>query len=81
MGLGGIWLLLVKLALASAIMGCLCWWSYTQIEGWLGAEGLIARLIGVFVPIGLGVTVLVVVAKLMRIRELDQLLNVIARRL
>ena len=81
LGLGGIWLLLVKLALASAIMGCVCWWSYTQIEGWLGAESLIARLIGVFVPIALGIAVLVVGAKLMRIRELDQLLNAIARRL
>ena len=81
LGLSGIWLLLIKLALASAIMGCLCWWSYTQIEGWLGAESLIARLIGVFVPIALGLAVLVVGAKLMRIRELDQLLGAIARRL
>ena len=81
LGLSGIWLLLIKLALASAVMGCVCWWSYTQIEGWLGAESLIARLIGVFVPIALGIAVLVVGAKLMRIRELDQLLNAIARRL
>ena len=81
LGLGGIWLLLIKLALASAVMGCACWWSYTQIESWLGVESLIARLVGVFVPIGLGVAVLVVVAKLMRIRELDQLLGAIARRL
>ena len=81
LGLSGIWSLLIKLALASAIMGCVCWWSYTQIEGWLGAESLIARLIGVFVPIALGIAVLVGGAKLMRIRELDQLLNAIARRL
>ena len=81
LGLSGIWSLLIKLALASAVMGCACWWSYTQIEGWLGAVSLTARLIGVFVPIGLGVAILVVGAKLMRIRELDQLLNAIARRL
>ena len=81
LGLSGIWLLLVKLAVASAVMGGVCWWSYTQIEGWLGVESIIARLIGVFVPIGLGVAVLVGGAKLMRIRELDQLLAAIARRL
>ena len=81
LGLSGIWLLLIKLALASAVMGCACWWSYTQIEGWLGVESIIARLIGVFVPIGLGVVVLVGGAKLMRIRELDQLLGAVARRL
>ena len=81
LGLSGIWLLLIKLALTSAVMGCACWWGYTQIEGWLGVESIIARLIGVFAPIGLGVAVLVGGAKLMRIRELDQLLGAIARRL
>ena len=81
LGLSHIWLLLIKLALASAVMGSVCWWSYTQIEGWFGVESIIARLIGVFIPIGLGVAVLVVGAKLMRIRELDQLLGAIARRL
>ena len=81
LGLRHIWLLLIKLALASAVMGSVCWWSYTQIEGWFGVESIIARLIGVFIPIGLGVAVLVVGAKLMRIRELDQLLGAIARRL
>jgi putative peptidoglycan lipid II flippase len=81
LGLSGIWSLLIKLAFASAVMGGVCWWGYTQIEGWLGVESIIARLIGVFVPIGLGVAVLVSGAKLMRIRELDQLLGAIARRL
>ena len=81
LGLSGIWSLLVKLAFASAVMGGVCWWGYTQIEGWLGVESLIARLIGVFVPIGLGMAVLVGGAKLMRVRELDQLLGAIARRL
>lgn len=81
LGLSRIPLLLIKLALASAVMGCTCWWSYTQIEGWLGVESIAARLIGVLVPIGLGVAVLVAGAKLLRIRELDQLLSAIARRL
>ena len=81
LGLSGIWLLLAKLALASAVMGGVSWWGCTQIEGWLGVESIIARLIGVFVPIGLGVAVLVGGAKLMRIREFDQLLGAIARRL
>ena len=79
--LSGIWLLLIKLAVGSVVMGGVCWWGYTQIEGWLGVESIIARLVGVFIPIGLGVAVLVVGAKLMRIRELDQLLGAIARRL
>ena len=81
LGLSGVWLLLIKLAVASAVMGGVCWWGYTQIEVWLGVESIIARLVGVFIPIGLGLAVLMGGAKLMRIRELDQLLGAIARRL
>ena len=81
LGLSGIWRLLIKLAVASAVMGVVCWWGYAQIEGWLGMESIVARFIGAFVPIGLGVAVLVGGAKLMKIRELDQLLGAIARRL
>ena len=44
-------------------------------------ESIVARFIGAFIPIGLGVAVLVGGAKLMKIRELDQLLGAIVRRL
>ena len=82
LGLSGIWLLLIKLALVSAVMGvCLLVGIHTDRRVGLGWRVIIARLIGVFVPIGLGVAVLVGGAKLMRIRELDQLLGAIARRL
>ena len=80
LGLGGVWMLLVKLAFASAAMGGACWWANTEIERWLGTAGLHARLIGVFVPIGIGVAILIGACRLLRVRELDQLLGAIARR-
>ena len=80
LGLSGIWLLLIKIVSASAVMGWVCWWTNTRIERLLGVAGLIARLIGVFVPISLGVAVLVGACRLLKIRELNQLLEAIARR-
>jgi putative peptidoglycan lipid II flippase len=79
LGLSGVWGLLLKIAIASAGMGWVCWWTNSLLEGWLGVGGLMARLIGVFVPIGVGVAVLIGVGQLLKIRELDQLLHAIAR--
>ena len=80
LGLDGIWLLLLKIAVASAGMGWACWWANLQLESWLGVSGLLPRFIGVFVPIGIGVVVLIGLGQWLKIRELDQLLRTIARR-
>ncbi len=80
LGLDGIWLLLFKIAIASAGMGWACWWTNLQLESWLGVSGLLPRFIGVFVPIGIGAVVLIGLSQWLKIRELDQLLRAIARR-
>ena len=80
LGLSGIWRLLMKIGVAAGVMGWVCWWANSQIERWIGIEDLIARLISAFVPIGLGVAVLIGACKLLKIRELDQLLGAIAPR-
>ncbi|MCZ6681308.1 MAG: murein biosynthesis integral membrane protein MurJ [Candidatus Poribacteria bacterium] len=80
LGMGGIWRLLMKMAVASAVMGWVCWGSNLRIETWLGIAGVVAQLVGVFVPIGLGVVVLIGMCKLLKVGELDQLLTAIARR-
>ena len=79
-GLDKIALLLVKIVVVSAGMGGVCWWANLQIEGWLGVVGVIARLFGVFVPIGLGIGVLVGGCRLLRVQEFDGLLRAILRR-
>ena len=76
----GIWTLIGKTAAAAAAMGFICWRTNVQIEVWPGIENLIARSVGVFVPIGISVVVFVSIAKLLKIRELSQLINAVARR-
>lgn len=79
-GLDKLVLLLVKILVISAGMGAVCWWVNSQLEGWLGVAGVLERLIGVFVPVGLGLGVLVGGCKLLRVQEFDGLLRAILRR-
>ena len=79
-GLGKIVLLLVKILVVSAGMGGVCWWVNLQLEGWLGVAGVIERLIGVFVPVVVGLGVLVGGCRLLRVQEFDGLLRAILRR-
>ncbi len=80
LGLRGIWALFVKIVAAVTGMGFICMWTNTWLENSLGIEILIARVIGVFVPIGIGVVVFFGLAKLLKIRELSQLFDAIVRR-
>ena len=75
-----VWNLLAKVLVASAAMGIFCWWTNSWIEGWIGVDGVIARLAGVFVPIGVGIATLVGACKLLKVQELDWLIDAILRR-
>ena len=80
LGLRGIWMLFIKIAAAATGMGFICLWVNVWFENWLGINGFIVRVFGVFVPIGIGVVVFIGLAKLLKIRELNQLLGAIVRR-
>ena len=80
LGLRGVWSLFFKIIAASMGMGFLCWWTNLWLEKWLGIGSLIARLVGVFVPIGIGVVVFFGLAKFLKIGELNQLISAIVRR-
>jgi putative peptidoglycan lipid II flippase len=80
LGLEGVWLLLLKLLVASSIMGLVCWGMNVQIERRLGIASLFARLIGVLGPMGVGAVVLVGGCKLLKVKELDGVLRAIVRR-
>ncbi|HIA66526.1 TPA: murein biosynthesis integral membrane protein MurJ [Candidatus Poribacteria bacterium] len=79
LALEGIWHFLIKLGFASTIMGISCWITSSIIKNQMSADSLIGRLLEVFLPISTGLLVLVVMYKLLKIRELDQLLNGILR--
>jgi len=80
LGLRSLPSLVLRLLLAATVMGLVCIWSNHWIESLIGIEGLTPRLIGVFVPIGLGLVILLIICRLLRIEALDDLLQVLRRR-
>ena len=74
--------LIFKTLIASAVMGCVCWLTNGTIEGdWLGTEGIVPRVIGVFVPIGFSLLALAAMYKLLKVSEFDDILNIFKQRL
>ena len=80
LALNDIWYFLIKLMFASAIMGISCWITSLIIKNQMAIDSLISRLLEVFLPISTGLLVLLLMYKLLKIQELDQLLDCILRR-
>ena len=74
--------LTLKILVASVVMGVVCWLTNGFIEGdWLGTEGIVPRVTGVFAPIGLSLITLAGMYKLLKVSEFEDILNVFKRRL
>ncbi len=71
----------IKIAVASALMSVVCWFSYKYLASHLGLKGFVNKLIEVFVPIGLGGIVFLLAAKILGVSELNQFVNAITRKL
>jgi len=70
----------IKVTLASAVMGVICWLVSSRIENYLSLEGLFARLINVGVSIAIGILVFYLVARLLKVSELTQLTGAFERK-
>jgi putative peptidoglycan lipid II flippase len=70
----------VKIAIAAAIMSAVCWFAYFFLHQTFGAANLIFKLIEVLIPIVLGGICFIVVAKLLRVSELESAYNAFARK-
>ena len=69
--------LTLKVLIASAVMGLVCWIAKGVIEqDWLGTEGIVARVSSVFGPIGFGVLTLAGMYKVLKVTEFDDILEV-----
>jgi putative peptidoglycan lipid II flippase len=62
----------IRIAIASAIMSVVCYFSYNLLLNQLGLESFTAKLIEAFVPIILGGITFAVAAKLLKIDELEK---------
>ena len=82
LGLRSVVPLTLKILIASAVMGFICWLTNGVIENdWLGTAGIIPRIVGVFAPIGLGLLILAAMYKLLKVSEFDDILNIFKQRL
>ena len=81
LGLRSVVPLTLKILIASAVMGFVCWLTNGVIEiDWLGTVGIIPRTVGVFAPIGLSLLILAGMYKLLKVTEFDDILNIFKRR-
>ena len=82
LGLRSLIPLTLKILTASVVMGFICWLTNGVIEeDWLGTVGIIPRIIGVFVPIGLSLLILAAMYKILKVSEFDDILNIFKQRL
>jgi hypothetical protein len=63
----------LKVSLASAFMGLVCWFASRQMEARLGTQSTPSRILLVSASIGIGIVVFYLAARLLRIGELDQI--------
>ncbi|MBV9216003.1 MAG: murein biosynthesis integral membrane protein MurJ [Acidobacteria bacterium] len=69
-----------KIAVASAALSVVCYGSYRFLFDRYGAGGLSMRVIEAFLPIALGGAAFIIVAKLLRVTELEQLFGTFRRK-
>lgn len=74
-------LVLARIAAASAAMGAAAWWLHGRLAAPWDGGGFLPRPVPVAGAVAGGVLVLILAARLLRIRELDQALRQVAARL
>jgi len=71
----------IRIAAASAVMSVVCYFSYIILARYLGINGFIVKITETFVPIALGGITFVVMAKILKVSDIDKLYNAFARKL
>jgi putative peptidoglycan lipid II flippase len=71
----------LRIAFASAIMSAVCYFTYYFLHRQFGGKAFLTNAVECFVPIILGAVVFVLMAKILKIGEIDKLYNAFARKL
>ena len=69
-----------KIAIASAVMSVVCYFSLQFLESNYPIRTFVVKLAEAFVPIVLGGICFVIMAKILRVTELEQFYNALARK-
>lgn len=70
----------VKIAVASALMSVVCWFTYQYVSGFNVSKPLSVKLLEAFVPIAAGTPIFFITARLLKVGELDQFVNIFRRK-
>jgi putative peptidoglycan lipid II flippase len=70
----------LKIAAASALLSLVCYATYHFLLGRYGSSGFTIRIVEALVPIALGGVAFVVAAKLLRVKEMEQLFGMFKRK-
>jgi putative peptidoglycan lipid II flippase len=76
----GLALVFIKVTAASCLMGAVCWTVSRQIERYLGWESIFDRVLDVGGSIAIGIAVLYLAVRLMKVSEVDQLTELVKRK-
>nr|MCU0224698.1 polysaccharide biosynthesis C-terminal domain-containing protein [Acidobacteriota bacterium] len=81
-GLGerGLWLAVAKVTAASAGMALAAWGAWRGLEAWIGSGDLARNGLDALVPVGVGILAYGALCKLLRVRELDDMIAFLRRR-
>ncbi len=71
----------IKIAVASAVMSVVCWFSYYFLAQQFGAKTLTAKFVEALIPIALGGMTFMLMAKILRVEEVSKLYNSLAGKL
>lgn len=71
----------LKIAVASAVMSAAAYGSYKILLGSYGSATLVLKLVEAFIPIAVGAGCFVIVAKLLKVTELEQAWGTVRRKL
>jgi len=71
----------VRVAIASAVMTLVCYLSYRAVASFFNVENIGVRMLEAFIPIGLGGLAFFIMAKLLRISEVEQVVSMLRRKL
>lgn len=70
----------VRVAIASAVMTLVCYLSYRAVASFFNVENIGVRMLEAFIPIGLGGLAFFIMAKLLRISEVEQVVSMLRRK-
>lgn len=70
----------LKVSIASALMSVVCYFSYQYLTNYFGEKVFLVKLAEALIPITLGAITFLIFARLLRVSQLDQVINILKKK-